>query len=61
MYGIYVYIFCYLVKGGEGYGVDGIKCELIRNKLRLKQNNFMNLYVYLGYCKLSVICVNFFS
>lgn len=36
MYGIYVYIFYYLVKGRKGYGVDGIKCELIRNKLRLK-------------------------
>lgn len=33
---MYIYIFYYPVKGRNGYGADGIKCEPIRNKLRLK-------------------------
>lgn len=36
MYGIHVYIFYYPVKGRKGYGADGIKCEPIRNKIKVK-------------------------
>lgn len=33
---MYIYIFYYQVKGRKGYGADGIKCEPIRNKIKVK-------------------------